>query len=268
MVNIPTNYKMGSGLAATIMGQQAGLEAEQTGLENLYKAGQVPTQMLQGAQAMALLNDPDYIKANTQFQLAATQAKLGDAEKQTAVNGLDRLLIQLQANPDPQAQQQVILQSFREKGVDPTSPMGQAILADPYGKTMEARDKLVSTLAKTPEQVGKEQLASIKGENVLEQIQARGEIQKDLLARRVVASSGGRVPKNMNEYETQLQLYVDKNPQDSEARTKLDELRARRVSEKTAGIEARNAPIMNLLQGRTGGAAPAPQAKGGVIKLD
>ena len=72
-MQLPTNYKMGSGLAAAIMGQQAGLEAEQQGLANVFKAAQTPKELLLGQESMALLNNPEYLKANEQFQLQATQ---------------------------------------------------------------------------------------------------------------------------------------------------------------------------------------------------
>ena len=72
MVAIPTNYKMGTGLAATIMGQQAGLEAEQQGLSNLFQAMKMPQQALQGQEAAMLMQDPNYLQqktANTLIEL-------------------------------------------------------------------------------------------------------------------------------------------------------------------------------------------------------
>lgn len=154
-MDMQTGDYIGGPLAAVYQAQSESANIGAKNLENLVKGMSLPKEQLEMQKYQALLDDPNYVKANAQFQIAATQAKLGDEEKKVAINGLDRVLIQLQAyQGDPAKQREVIMQSFREKGVDPTSPMGQAILADPYGKTMEARDKLASTFARTPEHMG------------------------------------------------------------------------------------------------------------------
>ena len=210
MVNIPTNYKMGTGLAATLMGGQAGLEQEKMGLENLSAIMKQPGEALQANKDMDLLNNPDFVKANTQFQLAASQAKIGDAEKQKAVNGLDILLSQLQmAEGDPQKQRQIVYQSFIEKGVDPTSPMAQAILADPYGRTKQARDDLVGTYGYTPAVAGKMQ------EQTAQDTAAMARLEKQIASNEKIANirtaatggAGGNLSTD-KEYNKQLKLAL------------------------------------------------------------
>lgn len=180
-MDMQTGDYIGGPLAAVYQAQSESANIGAKNLENIVKGMGLPKEQLEMQKYQALLDDPNYVKANTQFQVAATQAKLGDEEKKVAVNGLDRLLIQLQAyQGDPAKQREVIMQSFVEKGVDPTSPMGQAILADPYGKTMEARDKLVSTFAKTPQHMGEMEKQELVGKQHLDQIAAQILGQKEV----------------------------------------------------------------------------------------
>ena len=61
MVAIPTNYKMGTGMAASLYGGQAGLEQEKMGLENLSSIMKQPGEALEAEKNMALLNDPNFV---------------------------------------------------------------------------------------------------------------------------------------------------------------------------------------------------------------
>ena len=180
-MQVPTNYKMGSGLAATIMGQQAGLEAEQQGLENLYRASQVPTQMLEGAKAMDLLNNPDYMKATQQWQTTAAQGRVSEEQSKKAYNDLTLLTTQLQAyNGDINKQRSILMESFQKNGVPIDSPMAQTLLQKPLENTMVARDQVATTLSKTPTHMGEMEKQELVGKQHLDQIAAQILGQKEV----------------------------------------------------------------------------------------
>ena len=194
MVNIPTNYKMGSGLAATIMGQQAGLEAESQGLANLTKAMQMPQEALKGQEAAMLMQNPEYLQQKT----ANTLIELGNTynanQFQQSLNEFGRVKLELQAaTGNPEKQQQIVLRGLQALNMSPDSEFGQYALANPD----KAIDQLIqgteAAMVRTggAKQLGAEKLAGIKGENALELAQIRGDIQKEVAGIRA-AGGGGR----------------------------------------------------------------------------
>lgn len=123
---------MGTGLAATIMGSQAGLEQEKMGLENLYKGMQMPGEILKGQEQAMLLQDPNYLQQKT----ANTMIELGNqydaGQFQQSLNAFGRVKIQLQAaTGDPQKQQQIVLDGLKQLNMDPNSEFGRYALANP-----------------------------------------------------------------------------------------------------------------------------------------
>ena len=198
MVNIPTNYKMGSGLAATIMGQQAGLEAESQGLANLTKAMQMPQEALKGQEAAMLMQNPEYLQQKT----ANTLIELGNTynanQFQQSLNEFGRVKLELQAaTGNPEKQQQIVLRGLQALNMSPDSEFGQYALANPD----KAIDQLIqgteAAMVRTggAKQLGAEKLAGIKGENALELAQARGDLQEKLLGKRLAATGGGSTDK-------------------------------------------------------------------------
>ena len=269
MVAIPTNYKMGTGLAATIMGQQAGLEAEQQGLSNLYQAMKMPQQALQGQEAAMLMNDPQYLQQKTANTLIELKNNYSAADFQQTLDAANRVRIRLDAAAgDPQKEQQIVQESLSALKIDPNSEFAQYAMKDPRGALTKFIQGVEVGLTGTggAKQLGAERVADIRGENAMELAQLRGDIQSKLIGQRAATGGGAGKPLSMTQYEAQLRQRAGQG--DAQAIQELQALEASRLQRATAGIEARNAPIMNLLQGRTGGAAPAPQAKGGVIKLD
>lgn len=259
-----TNYRMGSGLAATIMGQQAGLEAEQTGLANTLKAMTLPTEALKGQESAMLMQDPNYLQQKTANTLIELGNQYQANDFQQTLNAANRVKIQLDAaGGDKAKEQQIVMQALSALKMDPNSEFGQYAMRDPRG----ALDKFIQgtevAMSRSAKQIGAEQLAGIKGENALDLAEARGAIQEKLIGKRAALGGGAGKPLSMTQYEAQLRQRAGQG--DQQAIQELQALEASRIQRTTAGIEARNAPIMNLLQGR---GAPAPQAKGGVIKLD
>lgn len=139
-MQLPTNYKMGTGLAATIMGSQAGLEQEKMGLENLYKGMQMPGEILKGQEQAMLLQDPRYLQQKTANTLIDLGNQHDASEFQQSLNAFGRVKIQLQAaSGDPQKQQQIVLDGLKQLNMDPNSEFGRYALANPDA----AIDKLI-----------------------------------------------------------------------------------------------------------------------------
>lgn len=156
-----TNYRMGTGLAAAIMGSQAGLEQEKMGLENLYKGMQMPGEILKGEEQAALLNDPNYLKQKT----ANTLIELGNSYQanqiQSTLNEVGRAELALQAaGGDPKA-----LYPYLEKmGIPQGDPLWQAVDQNPQGVIQKYREGLEAVLARTggAKQAGAKELTMIK----------------------------------------------------------------------------------------------------------
>lgn len=149
-MQLPTNYKMGTGLAATIMGQQAGLEQEKMGLENLYKGMQMPGEILKGQEQAALLNDPTYLQQKTANTLIELGNQHDASQFQKALNDFGRFKIQLQsAAGDPQKTQQIVMNGLQQMNIDPNSDFGRFAMQNPE----KAIDQLIqgteASLART-----------------------------------------------------------------------------------------------------------------------
>lgn len=266
MVQVPTNYRMGTGLAATILGQQAGLEAEQQGLANLYKGMQMPQEALRGQEAAMLMQNPEYLQQKTANTLIELRNQYSTEDFQETLNAANRIKIEMDAAGGDIAREQAVAQkALTALKIDPSSEFYQFAMKQPR----KALDMFIQGTeasmagAGGAKQAGAMQLAQAKGETALDLAQARGDIQSRLIGQRAAAGGGAGRPLSMTQYEAQLRIRAGQG--DQQAAQELQALEASRIQRVTAGIEARNAPIMNLLQGRN---APAPQAKGGVIKLD
>ena len=259
-----TNYRMGTGLAATIMGQQAGLEAEQQGLANTIKAMQMPQEALKGQEAAMLMQNPEYLQQKTANTMIELRNQYSAEDFQQTLNAANRIKIEMDAaGGDPAREQQVAQKALTALKIDPSSEFYQFAMKQPR----KALDMFIQGTeasmagAGGAKQAGAMQLAQAKGANALDLAEARGDIQSRLIGQR--GAAGGNRPLSMTQYEAQLRIRAGQG--DQQAIQELGALEQSRIARTTAGIEARNAPIMNLLQGRN---APAPQAKGGVIKLD
>lgn len=133
-MQLPTNYKMGTGLAATIMGSQAGLEQEKMGLENLYKGMQMPGEILKGEEQAALLNDPTYLQQKTANTLIELKNTYSAQDFQQTLDAANRVRIKLDAAAgDPVKEQQIVQESLAALKIDPNSQFGQYAMRDPRG---------------------------------------------------------------------------------------------------------------------------------------
>lgn len=264
MVAIPTNYKMGTGLAATIMGQQAGLEAEQTGLQNLYKAMQMPQEALKGQEAAMLMQDPQYLQQKTANTLIELKNNYSAADFQQTLDAANRVRIRLDAAAgDPQKEQQIVQESLSALKIDPNSEFAQYAMKDPRGALTKFIQGVEVGLTGTggAKQLGAERVADIRGENAMELAQLRGDIQSKLIGQRAAAGGGAGRPPSMSQYEADLRKRADAG--DAKAKQDLEALKQERLDKAAAATNARNQALLDLM-----GKKPAPQAKGGVIKLD
>ena len=140
MVQIPTNYKMGTGLAATIMGQQAGLEAEQQGLANVIKGMQMPQEALKGQEAAMLMQNPEYLQQKTANTLIELKNTYSAQDFQQTLDAANRVRIRLDAAAgDPAKEQQVVQEALSALKIDPNSEFAQYAMKDPRG----ALDKFI-----------------------------------------------------------------------------------------------------------------------------
>ena len=134
MVAIPTNYRMGTGLAATIMGQQAGLEAEQQGLANLMKGMQMPAEALKGQEAAMLMQNPEYLQQKTANTLIELKNQYSASDFQQTLDAANRVRIKLDAAAgDPAKEQQIVQESLAALKIDPNSEFAQYAMKDPRG---------------------------------------------------------------------------------------------------------------------------------------
>ena len=198
MVQVPTNYKMGTGLAATIMGQQAGLEAEQQGLANLMKGMQMPQEALKGQEAAMLMQNPEYLQQKTANTLIELKNTYSAQDFQQTLDAANRVRIKLDAaGGDPAKEQQIVQESLAAMQIDPNSEFAQYAAKDPRGAITKFIQGVEVGLTGTggAKQLGAEKLAGIKGENALELAQARGDLQEKLLGKRLAATGGGSTDK-------------------------------------------------------------------------
>ena len=213
MVQVPTNYKMGTGLAATIMGQQAGLEAEQQGLANLMKGMQMPQEALKGQEAAMLMQNPEYLQQKTANTLIELKNTYSAQDFQQTLDAANRVRIKLDAaGGDPAKEQQIVQESLAAMQIDPNSEFAQYAAKDPRGAITKFIQGVEVGLTGTggAKQLGAEKLAGIKGENALELAQIRGDIQKEVAGIRA-AGGGGGGQKDLStdkEYNKQLKLAL------------------------------------------------------------
>lgn len=121
-MQVPTNYKMGSGLAGAIMGQQTALEQEKMGLENLYKGMEMPGNILKAEEQTRLLNDPKYLEQKTANTLIELSNQYDASQIQQSLNTIGRFKIQLDAaKGDPAKTQQLVEQGIAALKLDPTA---------------------------------------------------------------------------------------------------------------------------------------------------
>ena len=133
-MQLPTNYRMGTGLAATIMGQQAGLEAEQQGLANLMKGMQMPAEALKGQEAAMLMQNPEYLQQKTANTLIELKNQYSASDFQQTLDAANRVRIKLDAAAgDPAKEQQIVQESLAALKIDPNSEFAQYAMKDPRG---------------------------------------------------------------------------------------------------------------------------------------
>lgn len=253
-----SNFELAGPLAGLFGGIQQGQQEESTRLQNIYqdllnqqKGVELPAKAAQAQLDEALATgklEGGYAPAAVKAAVGEKAVQAQEFDLQKGMNNIELARTALDAGVSPEE----VAARFNV-GLD--TPFGKAYLKDPYGTLDTVYNNMVKRRANTVKQAQNMQQLEQKGENVLEQIAARGK-----------TGGGASRPLSMTQYEAQLRQRAGQG--DAQAIQELQALEASRLQRATAGIEARNAPIMNLLQGRTGGAAPAPQAKGGVIKLD
>lgn len=133
-MQVPTNYKMGSGLAGAIMGQQTALEQEKMGLENLYKGMEMPANMLKSQEAAMLMQNPEYLQQKVQNTMIDLKNQYSASDFQDTLNAANRVRIQLDAAAgDPVKEQQIVQQSLTALKIDPNSEFGRYAMKDPRG---------------------------------------------------------------------------------------------------------------------------------------
>lgn len=253
-----SNFELAGPLAGLFGGIQQGQQEEASRLQNIYqdllnqqKGIELPAKAAQAQLDEALATgklEGGYAPAAVKAAVGEKATQAQEFDLQRGMNNIELARTALDAGVSPDE----VAARFN---VDLDTPFGKAYLKDPHGALDHVYDNMVKRRANTVKQAQTMQQLEQKGENVLDQIAARAK-----------TGGGAGKPLSMTQYEAQLRQRAGQG--DSQAAQELQALEASRLQRATAGIEARNAPIMNLLQGRTGGAAPAPQAKGGVIKLD
>lgn len=253
-----SSFELTGPLAGLFGGIQQGQQEEANRLQNIYqdlineRYGQqtpdvVAKSNLEGQLAKAKM-EGGYVPEATKAAVGEQAVKAQEFDLEKGMNNIELARTALDAGISPDE----VAARFN---VDLNTPFGQAYLKDPHGALDHVYDNMVKRRANTVKQAQTMQQLEQKGENVLQQIAARGK-----------SGGGAGRPLSMTQYEAQLRQRAGQG--DQQAIQELNALEDARIRRATATTEARNAPIMSILGGRTGGAAPAPQAKGGVIKLD
>ena len=252
-----SNFELAGPLAGLFGGIQQGQQEEASRLQNIYqdlinqqKGVELPAKAAQAQLDEALATgklEGGYAPAAVKAAVGEKAVQAQEFDLQKGMNNIELARTALDAGVPPE-------QLITQYGIDPDSAVGKAFTKDPHKTLDTLYDNMVKRRANTVKQAQTMQQLEQKGENVLDQIAARAK----------TSGGGAGKPLSMTQYEAQLRQRAGQG--DAQAAQELQALEASRLQRATAGIEARNAPIMNLLQGRTGGAAS--QAKGGVIKLD
>ena len=208
-----TNYRMGSGLAATIMGQQAGLEAEQTGLANTLKAMTLPTEALKGQESAMLMQDPNYLQQKTANTLIDLSNQYQASDFQQTLNAANRVKIQLDAaGGDKAKEQQIVMQALSALKMDPNSEFGQYAMRDPRG----ALDKFIQgtevAMTRSAKQIGDERIQGMKDTSAMELAKYKGGIelqQSNIQAGSAAATANKNLTGQMIQYSNQLRQELD-----------------------------------------------------------
>ena len=211
MVAIPTNYKMGTGLAATIMGQQAGLEAEQQGLANLMKGMQMPAEALKGQESAMLMQNPEYLQQKTQNTFIELQNTYSANQFEQTLNEVGRAKLALQASGgDPKS-----LYPYAEKlGAKPGDALFQAIDKDPAAVLDKYEKALTQMIANTggAKQFGAERLQGLKSASDLQiaQLKEEGDTRRANISAGAQATSANKqLTGQMIQYSNQLRQELD-----------------------------------------------------------
>lgn len=292
MVQVPTNYKMGTGLAATIYGQQAGLEAEQQGLANLTKAMQMPGEALKGQEAAALMQDPNYLQQKTANTIIELGNQYDAGAFQQTLNAANRVRIQLDAaGGDKAKEQQIVMQALGALKMDPNSEFGQYAMRDPRG----ALDKFIQgtevAMSRSAKQIGAESLQNKKLAAEMDMLKLKevGDDRRARLSANTQASSADRAysaqalgsyDKIINAQESALKSILtsqDKNAvarevfempeaSDSEINTQIKRLQGElKDNKKRRDYVLSQNPLMKNFKPD---ATPAPDASTSTIKYD
>ena len=215
MVAIPTNYKMGTGLAATIMGQQAGLEAEQQGLANLMKGMQMPAEALKGQEAAMLMQNPEYLQQKTANTLIELKNQYSASDFQQTLDAANRVRIKLDAAAgDPAKEQQIVQESLAALKIDPNSEFAQYAMKDPRGALTKFIQGVEVGLTGTggAKQFGAEKLQGLKSASDMELAKYKGGIdlqQSRIQAGAQAASADKQLRGQMIQYSGQLRQELD-----------------------------------------------------------
>lgn len=210
MVAIPTNYKMGTGLAATIMGQQAGLEAEQQGLANLMKGMQMPAEALKGQEAAMLMQNPEYLQQKTANTLIELKNQYSASDFQQTLDAANRVRIKLDAAAgDPAKEQQIVQESLAALKIDPNSEFAQYAMKDPRGALTKFIQGVEVGLTGTggAKQLGAEKLQGLKSASDMELAKYKGGIdlqQSRIQAGAQAAAADKQLRGQMIQYSGQL----------------------------------------------------------------
>ena len=215
MVAIPTNYKMGTGLAATIMGQQAGLEAEQQGLANLMKGMQMPAEALKGQEAAMLMQNPEYLQQKTANTLIELKNQYSASDFQQTLDAANRVRIKLDAAAgDPAKEQQIVQESLAALKIDPNSEFAQYAMKDPRGALTKFIQGVEVGLTGTggAKQLGAEKLQGLKSASDMEIAKYKGGIdlqQSRIQAGSQAATADKQLRGQMIQYSGQLRQELD-----------------------------------------------------------
>jgi hypothetical protein len=208
-----TNYRMGTGLAATIMGQQAGLEAESQGLANLMKGMQMPAEALKGQEAAMLMQDPNYLQQKTANTLIELSNQYQASDFQQTLNAANRVKIQLDAAAgDPNKERQIVMQALSALKMDPNSEFGQYAMRDPRG----ALDKFIQgtevAMTRSAKQIGAEKIQGMQDTAAMERtlLKEKGDTARAGMSAGVQAAAANKaLTGQMIQYSNQLRQELD-----------------------------------------------------------
>ena len=215
MVQVPTNYKMGTGLAATILGQQAGLEAEQQGLANLIKGMQMPAEALKGQEAAMLMQNPEYLQQKTANTLIELKNQYSASDFQQTLDAANRVRIKLDAAAgDPAKEQQIVQEALSALKIDPSSEFAQYAMKDPRGALTKFIQGVEVGLTGTggAKQLGAEKLQGLKSASDMELAKYKGGIdlqQSRISAGAQAATADKNLRGQMIQYSGQLRQELD-----------------------------------------------------------